>query len=389
MAKSPATVPILLSLLMISQVIAGCGGIGPGNPNASLSSDRDIVNQGEAVNFDARDSTTPDPTIIDEYRWDFGDGEIRTTKQGVISHIFDGSGTFEVKVEVFNDEGGSDSASTLIIVNAIPHIVLNLPDFVKSGQEARMDASGSFDPEGGAVDVTWDFDSTQDSDGDSDPLNDVDASGAVTSLVTSQATNISGTVTVVDDSGGSNTTTWNLRVISRTFRVIWEERHVDYDWSGYLEQGQTEEIQFQPGDGSRLIDFTSTLTLSRDILPIMWPEDNFTLGVDVPSSGWSFSVITTQDNITENSSAVLERSSMNPLPESDYTVFANSKEEVEMQLLNDPTGRFGQGNWNFLVTALECDPDTPVDGIDPDQGNDWSLQARFVILVLRVSEISV
>ena len=80
---------------------------------------------------------------------------------------------------------------------------------------------------------------------------------------------------------------------------------------------------------------------------------------------------------------------MNPVPESDYTVFANSKEEVEMQLLNDPDGRFGQGDWNLIVTALECDPDTPVDGIDPDQGNEWALEARFVILVLRVSEVSV
>ena len=123
--------------------------------------------------------------------------------------------------------------------------------------------------------------------------------------------------------------------------------------------------------------------------PITWPEDNFTLELDIPSSGWSYTVITTRDNITENSSAMIERTEMNPSPESDYTVFADSKEELEQSLLRDPDGRFGQGDWFWRITALECDPDTPVDGVDPDQGNDWTLEAQFVVLVLRLSEVSV
>ncbi len=379
----------LLILLMLTQSLAGCGGIGPGSPNANLTSDRDMVNSGESVNFDARSSTTPEPTIIDEYRWDFGDGETKTTKQGVISHLFDKAGVFEVRVEVFNDNGDSDSAFITIFVNAIPEIILDIPDFVKSGQEARLDASSSFDPEGGGVEIVWDFDASTDSDGDSDPLNDEDGRGAVTRLTSSSAGNITGSVTVTDDSGGANTTLWTLRVISRSFRIIWEEVHVDYDWSGYLEQEDFHEIQFQPGNGARLIDVTATLTLTRDILPIMWPEDNFTLEVDNPSSGWSYSVATTQENITQNSSATIERSEMNPLPQSDYTVYADSKEALEESLLSDPDGRFGQGDWFWIITALECDPDTPVDGVDPDQGNDWTLEAQFVVLVLRVSEVSV
>ena len=374
---------------MISHSLAGCGGIGPGSPNATLTSDRATVNTGETINFDARSSTTPNPTIIDEFRWDFGDGEKKTTKQGVISHAFTRAGNFEVTVEVFNDNGDSDSASILVLVNAIPEIILNLPDFVKTGQEARLDASDSFDPEGGGVEVVWDFDANTDSDGDSDPLNDVDGNGPVTRITVTEAGNITGAVTVSDDSGGKNTTLWTLRVVSRTFRIVWEEVFVDYDWSGYLEQGETHEIQFQPGEGARLIDVSATLSLTRDILPITWPEDNFTLEVDIPSSGWSYTVITTQDNITENSSAIIERTEMNPSPESDYTVFADSKEELEQSLLGDPDGRFGQGDWFWRITAMECDPDTPVDGVDPDQGNDWTLEAQFVVLVLRVSEVSV
>ena len=380
---------MLLGILMISHSLAGCGGIGPGSPNAALTSDRATVNTGETINFDARSSTTPNPTIIDEFRWNFGDGEKKTTKQGVISHAFTKAGNFEVTVEVFNDNGDSDSASILVFVNAIPEIILNIPDFVKTGQEARLDASDSFDPEGGGVEIVWDFDANTDSDGDSDPLNDVDGSGQVTRITVTEAGNITGAVTISDDSGGKNTTLWTLRVVSRTFRIVWEEVFVDYDWSGYLEQGETHEIQFQPGEGSRLIDVSATLSLTRDILPITWPEDNFTLEVDIPSSGWSYTVITTQENITENSSATIERTEMNPSPESDYTVFADSKEELEQSLLGDPDGRFGQGDWFWRITAMECDPDTPVDGVDPDQGNDWTLEAQFVVLVLRVSEVSV
>ena len=374
---------------MISHFLAGCGGIGPGSPNATLTSDRAIVNTGETINFDARSSTTPNPTIIDEFRWNFGDGEKKTTKQGVISNTYTKPGDYEVIVQVFNDNGDSDSASILVFVNAIPEVVLNIPDFVKTGQEARLDASDSFDPEGGGLEIVWDFDANTDSDGDSDPLNDIDSRGPVTRITVTEAGNITGAVTITDDSGGKNTTLWTLRVISRTFRIVWEEVFLDYDWSGYLEQGETHEIQFQPGQGARLIDVSATLSLTRDILPITWPEDNFTLEVDIPSSGWAFTVITTQENITENSSATIERTEMNPSPESDYTVFADSKEELEQSLLGDPDGRFGQGDWFWRITALECDPDTPVDGVDPDQGNDWSLEANFVVLVLRVSEVSV
>ena len=179
-------------MLMISHTLAGCGGIGPGSPNAALTSDRLTVNTGETINFDARSSTTPNPTIIDEFRWNFGDGERKTTKQGVISHAFSEAGNFEVTVEVFNDNGDSDSASILVFVNAIPEIILNIPDYVKTGQEARLDASDSFDPEGGGVEIVWDFDANTDSDGDSDPLNDDDFQGPVAEVTFDTAGNRTG-----------------------------------------------------------------------------------------------------------------------------------------------------------------------------------------------------
>ena len=58
-------------------------------------------------------------------------------------------------------------------------------------------------------------------------------------------------------------------------------------------------------------------------------------------------------------------------------------------MLNDPNGRFGQGDWIWTITAMQCDPATPVAGADPDQGNDWSFDASFVVLILRISEVAV
>ena len=389
MGNQSSRVAKALALLLLAHSLAGCGGIGPGNPNASISADTVSINAGETVNFDARDSTTPNPTIIDEFRWEFGDGNSKTTKQGIVSHAYENPGNYDARVIVVNDEGGSDSASVGVFVNALPDIDLQIPDFVKTGAAATLDASATTDREGGPLEFSWDFDADTDSNGDSDPLNDDDYQGPVAEVTFATAGNMTGAVTVFDDSGGKTTKLWTLRVLSRSFRVAWEEASFDYDWSGYLDQGESHEIQHLPGEGVRVISVTATLTLSRDLLPIQWPEDNFSLELDVPSSGWRTSTITTHENITENASATIERTEMNPFPESGYTVYADSKEELEQSLLNDPNGRFGQGDWIWTITAMQCDPDLPVDGVDPDQGNDWSFDANFVVLILRISEVAV
>ena len=389
MTGSTGGVSSAIVMMLLVTSLVGCSGLSSTTPNARISADQQEINIGETVNFDARESTTPEPTFIDEYRWDFGDGDSRTTKQAIVSHMFSQPGSFVVQVVVANDEGSTDSASISIFVNAPPEIVLEMPDFVKTGQTALLDASSSTDYEGGALEFMWDFDAYLDSNGDGDPLNDADQSGAVAEVMYNETGNHTGAVTVVDDNGATTTSLWTLRVLARTFRVVWEETHLYYDWSGYLEQGTSYEIEHYPGEGARVISVSATLTLARDLLPIQWPEDNFTLGMEVPLSGLSSSTITTHDNITENASAYLERMDMNSIPESGYTITADSKQALESSLLNQPGERVGQGVWEWTITALQCDPDLPIDGIDPDQGNDWTLEAHFVVLILRISEVGI
>ncbi len=374
-----------IGILLLSTILSGCSGMGPGNPNSNMVADREIINAGESVNFDARTSTTPEPTIIDEFRWNFGDGNTKITKQGIVNHIYIQAGTFEVEVTVVNDEGASDSTTLRIFVNSPPQIEIEIPDYIKTGESAILDATDSFDPEGAPIEHFWDFDINVDDDGDGDPTNDKNSEGPVTEIILIDVGNHSGALTVVDDNGASSILIWSIRVISRNFRVVWEEEIIEFDWNGYLEEEESEIIEHIPGPNSRIIEFTATLTLARDIF---LPEDNFSLGINIPESGWSSTVITVHENITKNASAQIEKGDMNNIPESGYTVSASSATELEDSLLNEPGERFGQGNWKWTVTAVECDPDIPIDEIDPDQGNDWQLNVVLTRLTLRISEVS-
>ena len=390
MKVTATSLTLLITLMLLVTSFAGCSGLSNVNPNAKLVADRDEINAGETVNFDARESSTPDPTIIEEYRWDFDDGSTKITKQGIASHQFTNPGYYSIEVTVVNDQGGTDIAYTSLFVNSPPILSFVVPTVIRTGDSVTLDASDSSDPEGGVVGFTWDFDITVDTNNDGDPANDADSINSITNeLVLSESGNRTGTITVTDDKGASNTSTWTVSVISRTFKVVWEQQHVEFEWSGYLEQGQSYQITDNPHPSSRMISVNSTLILARDLLPIMWPEDNFTMAISVPSAGWNIFSTTSQDNITQNSSATIVRDNMNSYPETGYTVTADSSDELLYTLLNEPGQRFGQGDWIWTITADDCHPDIPIDEIDPDQGNDWQLVVDFLILVPRISEIGI
>jgi hypothetical protein len=283
-----------------------------------------------------------------------------------------------------------DIAYVSLFVNSPPILSFEYSNVIRTGDSVILDASDSSDPEGGIVSFSWDFDITVDTNNDGDPANDIDSLESITTeLVLSDSGNRTGSITVTDDKGASNTSTWTVMVLSRNFRVIWEQKHVEFEWSGYLEQGQSYQITDNPHPSSRMISVNSTLILARDILPIMWPEDNFTMAINVPSSGWNIFSTTSQDNITQNSSATIVRDNMNSYPETGYTITADSSDELLYTLLNEPGQRFGQGEWIWTITADDCHPDIPIDEVDPDQGNDWQLIVDFLILVPRISEIGI
>ena len=387
-SRRPLTVLVIVTMLL--PMLAGCTGLGgPPEPNARVESDRSNINEGESVNFDARASTSPESTIITEYRWDFGDGSKAETVQGYTSHTFADAGLYEISVTVVNDLDGDDTATTLLTVNGFPKISLSMPTAIRTGDIVTMDASASSDPENGELTTVWDMDWNVDSDNDGDATNDNDAMGAVHRFTPFESGNYTGSVTVTDESEASASRMWNLTVLPRTYQVIWEEKTVTYDWDGYLEQGHIHTITHMPGEEGRIMSFNATLTLAMDILPMMLPQDNFSLTVDVQDEGWTQTVRTKQGNVTQNSSASMEYLNLNPSSEDAHNLTADSLEELIAMLDSESGAGFGLGDWFWIIEAEEADPDFPVDEVDPDGGNEWELVVEFTFLVPRISEVGV
>ena len=383
-------IALVLIVTMVSPMLAGCTGLGgPPEPNARVESDRISINAGESVNFDARASTSPESTVITEYQWNFGDGQRSETVQGYTSHTFIEAGIYEISVTVVNDLGGDDTDTTRLVVNGFPQISLSMPTAIRTGDVVTLDASGSSDPENGELTTVWDLDWDVDSDNDGDATNDNDAMGEVHRFTPYESGNYTGSVTISDESDASATRVWNLSVLPRTYQVIWEERTVTYDWDGYLEQSQIHTITHTPGEEGRIMSFNATLTLAMDIIPVMLPQDNFSLTVDVPRDDWSNTVRTEQSNITQNASASMEYLNLNPTAENTYNFSADSLEEL-LEMLNAQSGAgFGEGDWMWIIEAEEADPDFPIDEVDPDGGNEWELVVEITFLVPRINEVGV
>jgi PKD repeat protein len=373
-------------LILSSLLLSGCvNPIGPPKPSANLAVDVDSINAGEPVNFDARGSTSPEGTVISEYAWDFADGAETTTSQGLTSHVFSKPGTYGVKVKVTNDQGGTDSASWTIHVNAYPEITLSVPSLTKVGKFVTFDANHSADPDGGLLIWAWTLDWV-DSDGDGDPTNEVDSTESSITLMMNESGVMTGGLTVTDDMGATTFERFEINVTTRVWRVVWDETRVTYSWEGYLEQGDTWSFIHEPGEAGRLLSVNATLTLAMDLLPHQLPQDNFTLKLAVPTSAWNEEHATSQEEPTKSPKAYLDRQEMNSVPVADSTYEADDSDELRTRLLDDVVGRFGQGNWTWQVRADQADPDL-IDELDPDEGNDWALEVEYVIITPRITEV--
>jgi len=69
----------------------------------------------ELVTFDAS-ASTPDGGEIVSYTWDFGDGNITTTNNPIITHAYSSHGTFTVTLNVTDSEGKWDTETRTITV---------------------------------------------------------------------------------------------------------------------------------------------------------------------------------------------------------------------------------------------------------------------------------
>ena len=377
-----------LVLLMCSFSLAGCTGIldtAP-EPRATMEAYPLLIQEGEMVTFDARESDAVEG-IITEYRWDFGDGEKRETVTGFTSHTYKMFGAYTATLTVVNDQGGVDDTSAVVVVNGAPVIDLKYPENPRAGDSVLLDASASADPEGNDLIFSWDLDWSVDSDGDGDGRNDIDSSKNQVLLPTNESGIYVGSVTIDDGQEGVLTEVFELNVSSRRFSVVWKEKVIQQSWSDYLAEGEEWSQEITPGSSGRIISYEAILELENDVIQ---PYDNFTLVVTVPEDNYQEQADTEGGNITtnENAKATLSGDKLNPLGREEI-YDSDSMEMVIDMLLNEPGAAFGQSPWVLLVQALQTNPDSSIEILpDPDPGNDWTLTIKITIHEPVITEIA-
>lgn len=377
----------ILSLLVL-QSLAGCTGVleTTVEPRAALTAYPLEIQEGEMVNFDARSSDAIEG-IISDYSWDFGDEIEVNTVAGFTSHQFNEPGLYNVRLTVTNDQGGTDSTTVMIRVNGAPQLNLSLPEVIRAGDIALLDASGTVDPEGAPLTFEWDLNHFEDTDSDGDTRNDIDSTDSIVYLETEHSGSITGSLTISDGEGGVVQEQFTLEVLTRMFKVVWVTQTLDWEYDEYLNQGDEWTVNLTPGDGARIISYEALLELDQELV---MPPDNFTLSVNVVDDGHHRSSQTTPGNVTQNESTQAEINGTDLNPEGENDVYeSDSSEQLIAGLLNEAGARFGQGDWVWTVVARDADPDPLVEGLpDPDGGNDWLLTITIQIMVPVLTEVA-
>lgn len=386
--RGTAPLLILTALMILTSGLSGCINAldSTVDPRASLQAYPLQIQEGEMVTFDARESS-PVEGLITNYKWDFGDGSLAETVVGFTSHAYPEFGVYTVRLTVVNDQGGEDDSTATISVNGAPLVNLSIPEVIRAGDSVFLDASNSIDPEGGELDFVWDLNLNNDSDGDANNRNDIDANGATVLAPTDKSGNISFSLTITDMQGATITEIFTLEITTRRFEVTWMSQEIEYSWEEYLEQGGEWQGNITPGDGGRILSFEALLELDPDLVA---PQDNFTLILAITEDGYRKSANTEGGNLTNNesTSAMIEGENINPLG-NNGTIEADSRAQLLEILLSQSGARKGQGNWTLTVIAQQAEPDPVIEGFpDPDPGNDWKLTIRIIVLVPKVVEIA-
>ncbi|HEX3047611.1 MAG TPA: PKD domain-containing protein [Bacillota bacterium] len=145
------------------------------------------------VNFTAY-ANDPDGDVM-SYTWDFGDGSPGEWGRATMSHIYQNAGTYNARVTVRDEKGGSASAQQTITtrVNHPPAIITLAagPPTGKAPLNVTFSAQAS-DPDGDALSYNWNF-------GDNSPIQ---PGGAAISHIYQNPGTYNASVTVADPYGG-------------------------------------------------------------------------------------------------------------------------------------------------------------------------------------------
>lgn len=156
------------------------------------------------VTFDASASSSPNGAIV-SYEWVFGDGA--TGDGAVVEHTYTEKGVYEVMLVVTDSVGQTGAqAQAVEALNRMPVAVFTANKYwVGLNDPIRFDASDSYDPDGEIVQYLWSFgDGTTGEGMVVEHAYAAQAGGGWKPIVT---------LTVVDEDGGSGTTSRQVNVV--------------------------------------------------------------------------------------------------------------------------------------------------------------------------------
>ena len=162
----------------------------------------------ELVTFDAS-SSTPDGGTIVSYTWNFGDGNITTTSNPIITHAYGTYGTFTVTLNVTDSEGKWDTTSQQITVEKAP--IADFwwtPYYPQRGETVTFDASASTPDGGTIISYVWNF-------GDGTPV--IVETDPITTHVYASVGNYTVTLNVTDSEGRWDIETHTITVVPKRF----------------------------------------------------------------------------------------------------------------------------------------------------------------------------
>ena len=158
---------------------------------------------GAAINFvgSANEPGSTDRGSL-TYRWEFGDGGTATGAR--VSHRYTRPGQYTARLTVTDKDGGQDADTASVQVSSLPNqpprAVIEGPTQGLVGAVLNFNGSSSSDPDGHIGSYQWNF-------GDG-----ATAGGVNVSHKYGQAGNYNVVLTVTDDRGGSDTSTYTVRI---------------------------------------------------------------------------------------------------------------------------------------------------------------------------------
>jgi len=102
--------------------------------------------------------SSPGSGLIVNYTWDFDDGNITTTTETTIIHIFNESRRYRVSLTIVNSDGLTDSLTKPVDLYGIPYASFTWTPTIPLASETVIFNASASEPNGGSIQsYTWDF----------------------------------------------------------------------------------------------------------------------------------------------------------------------------------------------------------------------------------------